>query len=296
MPSRALRILFLVGIGHAAFDRRHHLGRSAPGDLRRDRRGIELTLRSNIAPGSERSVRQCATRAVPQFAGRRERPALEVANGRLVDADHARARARFDRHVAHRHPAFHRQRANRAAVEFDRVAGAAGGADPADDRPARCPSAVQPNGSVPSTLTRIDFAFLVSRHCVASTCSTSEVPMPKARQANAPCVLVCESPQTTVMPGSVAPVLGADHVHDALTLVAERKVGLGAVLAHVGVERVDLACARSDRRCRRSQCCVGVLWSAVATIELTRQGLRPASFNPSNACGLVTSWTRWRSM
>jgi hypothetical protein len=32
--------------------------------------------------------------------------------------------------------------------------------------------------------------------------------MPKARQPNAPCVLVCESPQTTVMPGSVAPCSG----------------------------------------------------------------------------------------
>ena len=32
--------------------------------------------------------------------------------------------------------------------------------------------------------------------------------MPKARQANAPCVLVWESPQTTVMPGSVAPCSG----------------------------------------------------------------------------------------
>ncbi len=32
--------------------------------------------------------------------------------------------------------------------------------------------------------------------------------MPNARQPNAPCVLVCESPQTTVMPGRVAPCSG----------------------------------------------------------------------------------------
>jgi len=32
--------------------------------------------------------------------------------------------------------------------------------------------------------------------------------MPNAKAANAPCVLVCESPQTTVMPGSVAPCSG----------------------------------------------------------------------------------------
>ncbi len=68
--------------------------------------------------------------------------------------------------------------------------------------------AVTPAGRRPSTRISIDFAFFVSRHCVASTCSTSEVPMPKASAANAPCVLVCESPQTTVMPGSVAPCSG----------------------------------------------------------------------------------------
>jgi len=48
---------------------------------------------------------------------------------------------------------------------------------------------------------RIDFVFFCGRHCVASTCSTSLVPMPKASAAKAPCVDVCESPQTTVIPG-----------------------------------------------------------------------------------------------
>ena len=68
--------------------------------------------------------------------------------------------------------------------------------------------AVTPRGSAPSARTSIDFDFFSSRHCVASTCSTSDVPMPNASAANAPCVLVCESPQTTVMPGSVAPLSG----------------------------------------------------------------------------------------
>ena len=68
--------------------------------------------------------------------------------------------------------------------------------------------AVTPRPSGPSTVTRRFFIFFTLRHCVASTCSTSEVPMPNARQPNAPCVLVCESPHTTVIPGSVAPVSG----------------------------------------------------------------------------------------
>ena len=43
------------------------------------------------------------------------------------------------------------------------------------------------------------------RICVANTCSTSEVPIPKARAPKAPWVDVCESPQTIVMPGWVKP-------------------------------------------------------------------------------------------
>ena len=52
------------------------------------------------------------------------------------------------------------------------------------------------------------FDFFCSRHWVASTCSTSDVPMPCARQPKAPWVEVWESPHTTVMPGSVAPFSG----------------------------------------------------------------------------------------
>src|SRR5205823_14711512 len=51
--------------------------------------------------------------------------------------------------------------------------------------------------SLPSTCTSMFFAFLASSVWVASTCSTSEVPMPCASAPKAPCVEVCESPQTT---------------------------------------------------------------------------------------------------
>ena len=68
--------------------------------------------------------------------------------------------------------------------------------------------AVHPGGSLPSTRTSMFFAFFISSVCVASTCSTSLVPMPCARQPKAPWVEVCESPHTTVMPGSVAPCSG----------------------------------------------------------------------------------------
>src|ERR1700754_4005194 len=48
--------------------------------------------------------------------------------------------------------------------------------------------ALQPRGSVPSTRTSRFFAFFASSVCVASTCSTSLVPMPCASAPNAPCV------------------------------------------------------------------------------------------------------------
>ena len=43
---------------------------------------------------------------------------------------------------------------------------------------------------------------------MASTCSTSLDPMPKARAPRAPWVAVCESPHTRVMPGWVSPCSG----------------------------------------------------------------------------------------
>ena len=55
---------------------------------------------------------------------------------------------------------------------------------------------------------RIDLGLRWTRHCVASTCSTSLVPMPKASAPNAPWVAVWLSPQTIVMPGWVTPSSG----------------------------------------------------------------------------------------
>ena len=55
---------------------------------------------------------------------------------------------------------------------------------------------------------RIVCGRFCTRHCVASTCSTSEVPMPKASAPKAPWVEVWLSPQTIVMPGWVTPSSG----------------------------------------------------------------------------------------
>ena len=92
-----------------------------------------LISRSKCAPSSERKRLPIAHGLVPGLALGRLRLVLEIVEGLLVGRDEAGLGAAFDRHVADRHAAFHRQRADRLAGIFQRIAGAAGGADLADD-------------------------------------------------------------------------------------------------------------------------------------------------------------------
>ena len=108
--------------------------------------------------------------------------------------------------------------------------------------------AVTPSGSSPSKRTRIVFGLRCGSVCVASTCSTSEVPMPKASAPKAPCVDVWLSPQTIVIPGCVSAELRADHVDDPLAPAAGR-VERDAELLAVPPQRLEL---RARERVRRS--------------------------------------------
>ncbi len=65
-----------------------------------------------------------------------------------------------------------------------------------------------PTPSCPLTRISIVGGFNCHKVCVDNTCSTSEVPIPKAMAPNAPCVAVCESPHTIVLPGCVNPSSG----------------------------------------------------------------------------------------
>jgi len=67
---------------------------------------------------------------------------------------------------------------------------------------------VTPGPSAPSTVIRIDFGLRCHSVCVASTCSTSDAPMPKASAPSAPWVAVWLSPQTISRPGCVIPCSG----------------------------------------------------------------------------------------
>ncbi len=154
--------------------------------------------------------------------------------------------------------------------------------------------AVTPGLSWPSTVIAIVLKGFSGSVCVASTCSTSLVPMPKAIAPKAPWVEVCESPQTTVMPGMVSPSWGPTTWTMPCSMSpseCRRTPNSSALRRRVSI------CVRLVRSAMGlSMPIVGVLWSSVAMVRSRRRTGRPAWRRPSKACGLVTSCTRWRSM
>ncbi len=68
--------------------------------------------------------------------------------------------------------------------------------------------AVTPAAGSPLNRTSMVLGLDWTMHWVARTCSTSLVPIPKARAPNAPWVEVWESPQTMTIPGWVSPSSG----------------------------------------------------------------------------------------
>src|SRR5580693_7447296 len=156
--------------------------------------------------------------------------------------------------------------------------------------------AVTPSGSLPLTVTRMFLECWARRVWVASTCSTSEVPMPKASAPKAPWVEVCESPQTIVIPGWVTPSSGP--ITCTIPCRSEPSEYTGTPNSSQLRSSVS-TCTRESSSLMRAATgvpSVGVLWSAVASVRSGRRSLRPASRRLSNACGLVTSCTRCRSM
>ncbi len=237
MAPRLTGVLLLVGVGHAAVDRQHHLRAGAPGDLR----ARSARRRARPPCRSARRGRNAACASAPRPApirrpsARSGRP-LHVGDGLVVHRHQPGARAGLDGHVAHRHAAFHAQSADRRAAELDRVAGAAGGADAADDRQHDVLGGDAARQR-PSTLTSMFFAFFASSVCVAITCSTSLVPMPCASAPKAPWVLVWLVAADHGHARQRGALLRPDDVHDALALVQEGEVRRRAEGLDVGVQR-----------------------------------------------------------
>ena len=129
---------------------------------------------------------------------------------------------------------------------------------------------------------------------MASTCSTSLVPMPNASAPKAPWVAVWLSPQTIVMPGSVRPCSGPMTwtMPWPGSPIGKLVMPNSAVFSRsTSTWRAEIGSAIGW-----SMSAVGTLWSSVAIVSSGRRTRRPDRRRPSKACGLVTSWTRCRSM
>ena len=118
--------------------------------------------------------------------------------------------------------------------------------------------------------------------------------MPIAIAPKAPWVEVWLSPQTTVIPGRVSPSCGPmmwTMPCSASPIECSRIPNSSQLRRRVSTCKREMGSAMT-----LSMSTVGTLWSSVAIV---RSGLRTGRFarrSPSNACGLVTSCTRCRSM
>src|SRR6185437_1513023 len=77
------RVLLALGIGHAILDRDHHLGRSAPGDLRLQPRGIDLDHLVEARARIRHQRLPVGDGAVPLLAARRVGTPAQVLDGLL---------------------------------------------------------------------------------------------------------------------------------------------------------------------------------------------------------------------
>ena len=132
--------------------------------------------------------------------------------------------------------------------------------------------------------------------CVASTCSTSLVPMPNAERAERAVGRRCGCRRTrSSCPAASAPARARSRARCPGRHRPSGRVR-DAELGGVGPQGLDLLAADRDRRSVGRCRSVGTLWSSVATVRSGRRTPRPVMRRPSKACGDVTSWTRWRSM
>ena len=154
--------------------------------------------------------------------------------------------------------------------------------------------AVTPSGSSPSTVMAIVLNGASGSVWVASTCSTWLVPMPNASAPKAPWVEVCESPQTTVVPGWVSPSCGPTTWTTPCSTSPSgcRRTPNSAQF----LRSVSSWIRETGSAIGLSMSMVGVLWSSVAMVRSRRRTWRPFLRSPSKACGLVTSCNRCRSM
>ncbi|SPU59506.1 Uncharacterised protein [Brucella melitensis] len=232
-------------------------------------------------------------RLFQRFALRSTRAALDIFKRRLVGSDKTGTRAALDRHVADRHAAFHRQRANGFARIFDDIAGAACRADLANDRQnnilgghARRQLAVNAHQHILGFFLdqRLGGEHMLHLRCADAMCKRTES-------------AVGGSVAVTANDGHARQgeaLLWPDDMHDALALVAfgiifDAEIGgipgqcLDLDAAFLVLDAIDAVGRRRNVMVHHGK-------------RLFRVAHRAACHVPLKGLGLVTSCTRWRSI
>ena len=137
-----------------------------------------------------------------------KRAPFQVLDSGLIDGDEAHPCTGLDGHVAQRHAGFHRQPANRTAAKLDGITCSARRTDSAQSWPAQCPWRSRPCRACPQHEAAWSSTFSATDTAWPAHARPRRYRYPAPCSRNAPCVLVCESPQTTVMPGNVTPFSG----------------------------------------------------------------------------------------
>ena len=179
---------------------------------------------------------------IPLDAFGGEGATLAVGNGLFIHRHQAGARASFDGHVADRHAAFHAQGADGRTSKLDGVAGAARGADLADDgqhdvlgRDAAANRAFNLDQQVLGLLGQ----QRLRGHHVFNFAGADAVGQRTKGTVRAGVAVAADHGHA----GQCGPVFRPNHVHDALALVQEGKVGRRAAGLDVVVQRGDLQLA-----------------------------------------------------
>ena len=231
-------VFFALGIGHAVVDGQHHLRRGAPGDLWPN--GSRVKLDHAVEGGIRVGMQGLPIRQglIPLGALRRERAALHVVQGGLIEGNEARARAGLDGHVAYRHAPFHAERTNGRTGELDGVSGAAGGSDLADDgqhqilaAAARVQHAINADEQVLGFLGQ---QGLSGQHMLDFTGADAMGQSGKCTVRGGVGIAAHHRHA-----GQGGTLFRADHVDDALTAIAHLELRDPGAIA-IGVKRVDL--------------------------------------------------------
>src|SRR5882762_2405265 len=288
-----VEVLEVVRIGDARRDARDHAGIRAPGDLRSDLLRLQLDL--HVKVGAAIALEQFPAldsflkRFPARYKGRPSRYANVVSSGAIIPA-------RAPPSIVMLHTVI------RPSIERERMASPPYSATwplppamPVFPIMARIKSfAVTPLGRLPCTRMCIVLERDWTRHCVASTCSTSLVPIPKASVPNAPCVEVWLSPQTIVCPGCVMPSSGPMMCTMPwfLLFMSNRRTPDSRQF----FSRASNCSLASLSRMGSVRSVVETEWSITAKVRSGRRTLRPSARSPAKAWGEVPSWIRWRSI